>query len=181
MKACPDRNETLMLDLYGELEPEAALRWEGHLESCDDCRRERRRLQTLIGRIRDADAAAALTPQESSALRAELHRRTAPVQNRFLQPRSFLRGLPALAAAAMLVLAVWVFQERTPAPPAVPTVDIYRQLSEEDLEVIRNLDMLKQFQTIEKLSRVVHVSGDRSPVENREQGASRDDFHAVLV
>jgi len=185
MKACPDRKETMMLDVYGELDPETAWRWEEHLEACGACRGERSRLEALIGRIRAAEAPAALSAEESGAMLAELHRRTDRRRRRFASRRSLIRGLPALAAAATLIVAVVLFQERGPvpgpSPPAVSPVDIYGQLSEEDREVIRNLDMLKQFQTIEKLSRVVDVAGESRPDENPEQGASRNDPYDVYA
>lgn len=185
MNPCPDRKETLMLDVYGEIPPEAARRWEAHLEVCARCRRERSRLHALIGRIRDAEKPTALTPEESAAMIADLHRRTARDRHRFWGRRFFRRALPALAAAAGLILAVWIVADRSPRPPSGPptasTVDNYRQLSQEDLEVIRNLDLLKQFQTIEKLNRVVNVSGDGRPSDHRNQGASRNDPHEAYA
>jgi hypothetical protein len=181
MNACADRNETLMLDVYGELAPEASRRWEAHLAVCAGCREERIRLQALIGRVRSAEETPQLTAGESAAMIAALHRRSEWHRHGSPLGWNFRRGLPALAAAAALMLAVWIFTDRSPIPssrtPAVSTVDNYRQLSQEDLEVIRNLDLLKQFQTIEKLSRVVNVTGDDRPTENQNQGASRNDLH----
>ena len=54
MKACPDRQEILCLDVHGELSPEMHLGLQKHLESCAGCREERSRLLKMLQRVREA-------------------------------------------------------------------------------------------------------------------------------
>ena len=52
MKACIDRDEVLMLDVYGELSEEERAEWEQHLEQCAGCREERQKMLRFIDRIK---------------------------------------------------------------------------------------------------------------------------------
>ncbi|MGA8242803.1 MAG: hypothetical protein WB818_19690 [Desulfobacterales bacterium] len=67
MPDCTDRNEQVMLDVYGELDAGARSAWEGHLRICADCRREKENLTAMLVRVREA-MAPPLSMQDSTAM-----------------------------------------------------------------------------------------------------------------
>jgi hypothetical protein len=181
MKACRNQNEIMMLDALGELNDLRMRReWENHLKACDGCRRERANLLALLGRVKDAGMPPELTAEQADAMAQTIgwklrNERNQPIQER---PRRF-RFVPALAAACAIVVAVVVgyhFQERDPAKEMAMSAEFVPQ---EDLEIIRHLDLLKDMDTIEKLIHVVDVpengpgKEDGDPEET--QGMHRDE------
>jgi hypothetical protein len=81
--------------------------------------------------------------------------------------------LPALATACVLAfVATLVGYQRYGATvgPVAEQVDNLPVLAEDDQEIINNLDLLKNFNTLEKLSQVVDESGGQHPYETNDQG-----------
>ena len=68
MPDCTDRNEQVMLDVYGELDAGARSAWEDHLRTCADCRREKENLTAMLGQVREAMAPQPLSMQDSTAM-----------------------------------------------------------------------------------------------------------------
>ena len=72
MQACRSREETLMLDVLGEVtDPGERRSWTAHLAGCAGCRLERQRMMALLANLRAAGAPPELTPAgaRSMALR----------------------------------------------------------------------------------------------------------------
>jgi hypothetical protein len=177
MPDCTDRNEQVMLDVYGELDAGARSAWEDHLRTCADCRREKENLTTMLGQVRQAMAPQPLSMQDSAGLVRKVQDRL----DLFRLPggwRQSVKGkrtlwIPALATACVLVLvAIFVGYERsgTIDQPVAQRIDISQKLPENEEEIVKNLDLLKNFNTLEKLSQVVDDSADRNPSETYNQG-----------
>ncbi|MGA9260744.1 MAG: hypothetical protein WBV95_02130 [Desulfobacterales bacterium] len=181
MPDCTDRNEQVMLDVYGELDAGARSAWEDHLRTCADCRREKENLTAMLGQIRQAMAPQPLSMQDSAGLVRKVQDRL----DLFRLPggwRQSVKGkralwIPALATACVLVLvAIFVGYEHsgTIEQPVVQRIDISQKLPENEEEIVKNLDLLKNFNTLEKLSQVVDDSDGRNPSETHNQGTQGD-------
>jgi hypothetical protein len=178
MPACPDRNELLLLDVYKELDAVARPELDEHLKACVDCRVEKERLEAILGLVKEKMVSSPLTMMESAALVKGVQRKLAsPHPTRrwqeFFKAKRAL-WLPAAATACLLVLlTTFVGYERFDMAerPVVPKLDISKQLPENDVEIIQNLDLLKNFNTLEKLSQVVNDSPGRNSIETDDQGA----------
>jgi hypothetical protein len=179
--ACRNQNETLMLDVLGELHDSSVRRmWEDHLRACDGCRRERSRMLQLLGKVREAGMPPELPAERADSmatavgwrLRNERLARSGKTTSRRI------RLIPALAAgcAFMVMLAVgYRLQDRLVGP--VGGGDISAELQGQDFEVVKHLDLLKDMDTIEKLIHVVDIDSegqgpDQAAPEN--QGMHRD-------
>jgi hypothetical protein len=156
--ACRIHHETLILDATGALTDDGLRRQlETHLATCSACRAERGRLVRLIAKMRDAAA-----PAELSG--AETHRMAMGVLRRLRQPTERRVGvwLPWLApAAAGLVLlsaaSVYYFQDHVSGGEKMADLRIEDHVPLQDVEVIRQLDFLRNWDTIEKLVHAVDV------------------------
>lgn len=159
MRACRTHHEALILDATGELKEEnLRQRWEAHAAACPICRAERDRLVSLLGKMR----AAAAVPELSGA---EAHFMAERVRRNLLFPKPARTNkvwLPRLAAAAVVLLlvaaaAVQFLPERLPGSERTADLRIEDRVPAQDLEVIRQLDFLRNFETIEKLVHAVDL------------------------
>jgi hypothetical protein len=181
MPDCTDRNEQVMLDVYGELDAGARSALEDHLSTCADCRREKESLTAMLGQVRQAMVPPPLSMQDSAAAVRKVQDRLAvfrlPGGRRQPVKEKRVLWIPALAAACVLVLvAIFVGYERSGniAQPVAQRIDISQKLPENEEEIVKNLDLLKNFNTLEKLSQVVDDSADRNPSETHNQGTQGD-------
>jgi len=159
-KACRTQNETLMLDVLGELNDSRMRReWEGHLRACDSCRRERSRMLQLLGKVREVGMPPELSAAQMDAMAGAVGWRLR--NERLSRPQKTgwrLRLVPALAAACALLVVVafgYRFRDRWAGPEGGG--EITAELQAEDLDIIQHLDLLKDMGTIEKLIHVVDV------------------------
>lgn len=165
MKSCANRRETLMLDIYGELGPEARPVWEAHLKACEACRRERLRMQGLVGNLKSAMGTPDLSERQVSegvrAVRMKLmNSLNVPWWRKILNIRPAMLVPAAVAFCALFLAITMVDMEplmnsvgfRTASRP-----DMMEQIRSEDLEVIKNLDLLRE---MESLGKLVHVVDD---------------------
>jgi hypothetical protein len=181
-KACRNQNETLMLDVLGELhDSRMRSEWEAHLRACDSCRRERACMLQLLGNVREAGAPPGLSAAEMDAMAGAVGWRLR--NERLARPQKNARSLrlvPALAAAcALLVVVVFGYhlKDRWTSPEG--RGEISAELHAEDLDVIKHLDLLKDMDTIEKLIHVVDLpSNGQTPDQTapETQGMHRDDM-----
>ena len=181
MPDCTDRNEQVMLDVYGELDAGARSALEDHLSTCADCRREKESLTAMLGQVRQAMVSPPLSMQDSAAMVRKVQDRLAvsrlPGGRRQPVKEKRVLWIPALAAACVLVLvAIFVGYERSGniAQPVAQRIDISQKLPENEEEIVKNLDLLKNFNTLEKLSQVVDDSAGRNPSETHNQGTQGD-------
>jgi anti-sigma factor RsiW len=181
MQDCTDRNEQVMLDVYGELDAGARSALEDHLSTCAGCRREKENLTAMLGHVRQAMAPPPLSMQDSAAIVRKVQDRLAvfrlPGGRRQPVKEKRVLWIPALAAACVLVLvAIFVGYERSGniAQPVAQRIDISQKLPENEEEIVKNLDLLKNFNTLEKLSQVVDDSAGRNPSDTHNQGTQGD-------
>jgi anti-sigma factor RsiW len=162
MKACPDCQETLLLDVYGELDSKNRPAWERHLETCPGCLKELRRLRGLLQLVREEMRPPQLSPEKARALSWSIKRglrdqRTTTWWERLWDVPN--RLIPALAAASLLIVALgWFGISKLQGPSSFQNLSALKpeeQMIFKDLEVINNLDLLEEMDTLQKLVQVV--------------------------
>jgi anti-sigma factor RsiW len=160
MKACIDRDEVLLLDVYGELGPEDKAEWERHLERCPGCREERQKMLRLLAGIKKEMAPPALSHEKAGALSRAIKRR---LRERETGSRWWERMVPApprtLAALAavscVVVLSGWLVLKWFEVPAPHPDSQTEARISGKDIEVIKNMELLEDLETLSKLVQVV--------------------------
>jgi hypothetical protein len=181
MSTCADRNESLWLEVYGELGDAEHSELDEHLNICADCRQEKKRLETLIGFIKKQPVPSPLTMVESTTLingvnRKLTSRRFTPHWFDFIHNKRNL-WLPAAATVCLLIImTTYIGYERFNISKnlVAPKLDISKQLPENEIKIIQNLDLLKNLDTLEKLSQVVKDSSDLNAIDIDKQGAQGD-------
>jgi hypothetical protein len=170
-----------MLDVYGELDAGARSTWEDHLRTCADCRREKENLTAMLGQVKQAMAPPPLSMQDSALMVRKVQDRLAVFRFSGDRPQRVKEKralwIPALATTCVLALvAIFVGYERSGIidQPVAQRIDISQKLPENEEEIVKNLDLLKNFNTLEKLSQVVDGSGGRNPSETHNQGTQGD-------
>lgn len=165
-KACRNQNETLMLDVLGELnDSQMHSEWEQHLKACDGCRIERARMRQLLGKVREAGMPPELSTTQIDAMAGAVGWRLR--NERLARPEKTgwrLRLVPTLAAACALLVVVafgYRFKDRWAGPEGGG--EISAELHAEELDIIKHLDLLKDMDTIEKLIHVVDIDSDLPP------------------
>ena len=163
MKACQDYQETLLLDVYGELAPEERETWERHLAGCEGCRHERERLRKFLMQLKEAMPTPSLSPEKARALADSILKERQKEGDKWWwkgrlwgSPHRFV---PAIAAACLMILVFGWFSLREIKTPSTfqtsSNVHLEQQMIARDLEVIRNLELLEEMEVLEKLVRVV--------------------------
>lgn len=163
MKPCEDRQQSLLLDIYDELTPGERAAWERHLEVCEGCRQERNRLMELLEGVRAAMPSPTLSPEKARAMtRAITERLRGTKEQRWWERRWVWfpnRLVPALAALCLVVAAfVWFSVRDQQRPSALREARVpgsEPQILAQDLDIIKNLELLEEMDVLEKLVRVV--------------------------
>jgi len=109
MKHCSEWQETLWLDVYGELSPQVRLKWEKHLEGCMHCYQERTQLLQLLKNVNEAVPEPSLSHKDTgdlySAITGKLVEEKRGKARRW---KSFFHGyikpIHALAACCLLIV-----------------------------------------------------------------------------
>jgi hypothetical protein len=162
-----------MLDVYGDLNAEARAHLQQHLEICESCRKEKRYLLELIGKTK-----ATLEPPELSA--AEAKRMTNAITWKLNHARQLKwwspifayrpsRVIPALVAASILIVIASIigYNTFTGDHQYHSSANLQaEQLSPQDLEIIQNLDLLRDMEAIQKLVRAVDPSSTNTPADS---------------
>lgn len=163
MKACLKYQETLLLDVYGELEPKQRPAWQRHLENCSACRQERERLISLLERVKAEMTPPKLPPEKAGALSWSIKRKLRDQKGEgrwggrtWGMPR---RLIPALAGACLMLIAFgWFGINEFQGPPTtreLSGLNSQEQMIVKDLEIIKNLELLEEMDTVQKLVQVV--------------------------
>jgi len=163
MKNCHHWQETLWLEVYGELGPEEQLKWENHLATCNACFQERKHLTHLLENVKEAMPEPSLSRGSARALHAaiteeirEKHRR-AWWRNPFLA--GYIKPLHVAAVCGMLVVAFGWFGVRgiqhTQTLKIASDVGMEEKMIVKYIDILENLDLLEEMDTLEKLDQVM--------------------------
>lgn len=163
MKCCSDRQETLWLDVYGELPQEVLTAWEKHLETCRGCYYERAVLLQLLENVKEAMPVPSLSHKDSEALQNDITRQLKGKQGNawFRKPflSGYIRPIHALAACCMLIVAFGWFGlkglQNTTSVQTLSNLGIEEQMIAKDLDLLDNLELLEEMDTLEKLGQVM--------------------------
>lgn len=163
MKPCPNHQETLWLDVYGELDPVKRSVWKRHLETCTGCREERQRLMGLLNRVRDEMGPPELSPKKASTLSWSIKRGLRERRSTTRWWKVLLgspnRLIPSLAAVSLVFVALgWFAINKVYGPSSLQKFSGLKseeQVVVKDSEVINNLELLEEMDTLRKLVQVV--------------------------
>jgi hypothetical protein len=164
MNWCRKWQETLWLDVYGELPPRKYAKWKQHLESCISCRQERRRLVLLLEDVKKTMPEALLSVKDADVIHNNVMEKLSAQRNRRAwRKQSFFKGYikPVYAlAASCAVLAVfgWFgfkeFHQKTRIG-TISSIGTNEKLMTKDIDLLENLDLLKEMDTLKKLDQVM--------------------------
>jgi hypothetical protein len=179
MMACKDYHESLMLEVMGEPDPENRNHWEKHLDGCGACRSERTRLIRLFKEMRKIANPPEVpeTGVERFAQHISWRLRNEKIQAGLKQqPRAtVVRRIPAMVALCILLAfgtVLWYRGgDRFFQPRQTDEQRAEMTLPKQDLDVIRNLDMLKDMETIQKLVQTIDQpdnTSKNSPMFHRD-------------
>ena len=167
MKPCQDHQETLLLDVYGELAPKERSAWERHLEGCKGCRQERERLLHLVQRLKETMPSPVLSPGRARVLADSIKRNLRGEQNKRWWKKELWgfhnRLIPALGAVCLLIVAFGLFSLREYRPAsfrAIFDLNSEEQMIARDLDLVKNLELLEEMDVIQKLVRAVDERND---------------------
>lgn len=163
MNCCSDKQETLLLDVYGELSPEKRPAWEEHLASCKNCFLEREVLLELLNNVKEAMPVPSLLPEDADELKNDIIGKLKEKHDNvwFRKPfiGRYLRPVHAVAACCILIIAFgWIGIKGLQHTPSVTTssdVAVEEQMLAKDLELLRNMEILEEMETLEKLGSVM--------------------------
>jgi hypothetical protein len=193
MHACEHLKEKITLHIYGELDPVSRREIEDHLKICESCRQEHKRLSSILTQVRQTRVTPALSPKDARVMVADIRRELAnnpglPWWRKYLD---FMppRFIPAAALAVVMIITVavigYVNRSKTEGlPPVSLKQNKELLLSDTDLEILDNLELLKEMDSIQKLSRVVDPDGEtefQPDMDNDTRGMKQDAYRHYLV
>jgi hypothetical protein len=193
MQACEHLKENLIFYLYGELDSATRAEVENHLAQCEGCRQEHRRLSSILATVKQTATAPELSPRKARVMAAEISRKLNADRRRtwWRQYLDFMpaRLIPAVAMAAALIITVAVIgylnlNKTAGIPPVSMNQGEELMLSDKDMEILDNLELLREMDAIQKLSRVVDPNGEtdsQQGLDNDTRGKRQDGYRQNLV
>jgi anti-sigma factor RsiW len=185
MKSCPEYKEAVILDAHGELDSSARAVWETHLQTCRACQEERLRLLKMLGGLKETLRHPAIPQGQSESLvksvRVSLSREKKAAGGwRDLFSGRPLRLMPAMASLCVLVIALSIFGLRSVQGPSRIQTESdskpWGELKAEDLEIIRNMDLLREMDWVQRLVQAIDELDDGTPT-SRAPGNPQGNFH----
>ena len=162
MKPCAKYKETLFLDIHGELPPEEQVVWKEHLAACAPCREERQRMANFLAQTKEAFPSPALRPEEAKQIWGHVRSAQNHRENAWWRRKGTMRKLvPAFVAAALVLVFAGGFKVREFrsllrfGPEDKIVADHYEPIQSVDLEILENLDLLEEMDSLQKLVQIV--------------------------
>ena len=164
MKHCREWQETLWLDVYGELSPKVRLEWEKHLEGCRHCYQERTQLLHLLKNVNEAVPEPSLSHEDAGALYNAITRKLKEEhRGKTRRRKSFFDGyikpIHALAACCLLIVVFIWFGLRGPQQTTrvgtISELGGQEQVIVQEIDLLENLELLEEMDTLEKLDQVL--------------------------
>jgi hypothetical protein len=193
MASCHNQRENLVFYLYGELDSNSGKEIENHLAKCKFCRHEYEQLSSLLGNIKETVSSPELSPKQVNSLVANIKwklndRRKDNWWRRYLDFRP-ARMITAIAAACILIIVAGIIgyvknTDMNEFQPVAGRQNEGEMLSDTDLEIVKNLELLKEMDAIQKLSQVVDFNGDKNPrgeLDNETRGMRQDAYRKYFV
>ncbi len=163
MKACPEYEETLYLDVLGELSPDREIEWKKHLQNCVACRQRRADLARVMKTARENGRAPELEPSEIANIRAGITEALSSKNDNIwvtFFKRRWKTLVPAMAAVAGLFLIslvslnTWWPRKHTPQMHK-ENIAVKQSAEGTDPELIQDMELLEQIDTLRMLVKVV--------------------------
>jgi len=164
MKHCSEWQETLWLDIYGELSPQVRLKWEKHLEGCRPCYQERAQLLLLLWNVNEAVPEPSLSHEDAgdlfNAITEKLNKehRSKPRERKSFFD-GYIKPIHALAACCLLIVVFgWFGLRGSQQPTRVGTISDLggqEQVIVREIDLLENLELLEEMDTLEKLDQVL--------------------------
>ena len=168
MKHCDKWQETLWLDVHGELSPQDRLKWEKHLEVCRPCYQERAQLIHLLKNINEVMPEPSLSHEDAGVLYNAITGRLKEEhrgKNRWRKWmfEGHIKPIYAFAACCLLIVAFgWFGLKGTQRNTPVGTISASgakEQFIVTDKDLLENLKLLEEMDTLEKLDQVMEKRG----------------------
>ena len=193
MDACQNQQKKLVMYVHGELGSNSGKEIENHLASCKFCRSEHQQLLSLLGNIKASTASPDLSPKQVNSLVTNIKwklkdRNKESLWQRYLDFRP-AHMIPAIAAACILIIAAgvigYMMNEDANEFQSVAGRQIEELvLSDSDLEIVKNLELLREMDAIQKLSQVVDLNGkinSQRELDSETRGMKRDVYRNYFV
>jgi len=193
MEACHDQQKNLVLYVYDELDSNSGIEIENHLSRCKFCRSEYQQLLSLLGNIRDAVSSPELSPKQVNSLVGNIKwelrdRKKDKWWRRYLDFRPAYM-IPAIAAACMIIITAGIIgyvknNNTNEVQPVAVQQNEELMLSDTDLEIVKNLEFLKEMDAIQKLSQVVDFNREVNPqgeLDDETRGMRQDAYRKYFA
>ena len=163
MKNCRHWQETLWLEVYGELDLEEQRKLENHLATCKDCLQERKRLIHFLDHVKDAMPEPLLSRESARALQTAITERLREKNHRAWWRNPFLAGyikpVHVAAICGMLIVAFGWFGVRgiqqSQTVNIASDAGVEEKIIAKNIDILENLDLLEEMDTLEKLDQVM--------------------------
>jgi len=154
MNTCEKYEETLWLDVYGEIPPEKSAELKHHINACAACRGKAGQLHTLIQTVRESVPLTALSAWESENMLLTVMRSLKKENKGWHGFPAFFQSsfVPALLTACLLVFFTgWLGLREWQEPSQVHTANM---LKAEEMQIIKNYEMISNLELLEDMDDV---------------------------
>lgn len=173
MAACLNKEKILLLDVHGGLDPHERAAWEKHLQTCDGCLEEKKRTLQLLENIKQTIEMPVFDSKAEDIftrnLMNKLHDRKKVNKKRIKWP-SITFWPPAMVGACIVILVIGTYSFKMFQTAFdnryQKDLNLAETISTEELEIINNLDMLKDMDSIKKIVELVDYSENSQSYKN---------------
>ncbi len=163
-----------MLDIFGELNQNLKADWEQHMENCPGCRAEKDAIARTLEVTKTALDAPVLGEFEAAAMRNRVIRElTAAPKNLLERKRPFFFSrafIPVLTSACVLLIALGFMASKFLTGPEInmgtQLAASQEHYQSDDIDIINNMDLLRDLDALDKLSKVIDQSQPSSRPNN---------------
>ncbi len=191
MGACQDQKEKIIFYTYNELDAKSGKEVESHLAICEQCQNEQQRLLTLLEALKDTAESPELSPLDVKSLVTNtLKLRNKPRERWWRRYFVFRpsRFIPAVAMACLILITTGIIgYVKLNAPNEFPVISKYQDeiiINDRELEILSNLDLLKEMDTIRILSQVVDLNDEiksKGEINNDSRGMGQNAYREDYV
>jgi hypothetical protein len=164
MNYCREWQETLWLDVHGELTPDMRLKWEKHLEICKPCHQEREQLLQMLKNVTEVMPEPNMSHEDAAVFyhavtekMREKHHGIARWREWFFH--GYIKPVHALTACCLLIVAFGWFGLRGPQQTTrvrtISDIGSQEQVIVKEIDLLENLELLEEMDTLEKLDQVL--------------------------